>query len=81
MHQQRDYVVIGVKLGNAMVTADIGLTALQKPPGEMSEMNVLNKPGLLGCASMDLCETEQVSLLKRFPVIDCFSCHHAYTVG
>lgn len=61
-HEQRDYVVIGVKLGNAMVTADVGLTTLLEPPGETSEMNVLNQPGLLGCGSQDFCETEQVTL-------------------
>jgi hypothetical protein len=61
VHEQRVYVVIGVKLGNAMVTADVGMTALQEPPGETSEMRSLsNIYSYFGCPLYDFCENEQV---------------------
>ena len=61
LHAQRDYVVIGVKLGNAMVTADIGLTALLESAGETSEMRSLsNVFSYFGCPKYDFCEKEQV---------------------
>ena len=54
-------MVIGVKLGNTKVTADIGLTSLTEAPGAKSEMRSLsNIFSYFGCPMYDFCEKEQV---------------------
>ena len=58
-------MVIGVKLGNTLVTADVALAALLDPPSESSELNVMNEPGPFGCSGRDFCVIEQVRAISR----------------
>ena len=66
---QMDYVVVGVKLGNAKVTADIAIRALPEPEGMKNVLYAMSASfSLFGCPKVEFCEKDQ-AFNKALPAI------------
>ena len=66
---QMDYVVVGVKLGNAKVTADIAIRALPEAEGMKNVLYAMSASfSLFGCPKVEFCEKDQ-AFNKALPAI------------